>query len=186
MTLRRTAGAAFAAVMLTAMPLAGCGGGNPVKAGPFGNGGDQASRLCGPLKLGGVFTAGSIAAFSNSGPDAVIDKVRLTHVHGLQLLADYAVPITGNDGYGNLTGYPPEDLSPGVHWSERQWADGAHVPRSHGSAYVDLVMVVKLVHALGRTDGVSVYYHNRTGHYFLHLRNGLTLIAKGSDKKCSP
>ncbi len=184
MTLRRTAGAALAAVVLAAMSLAGCGGGNPVSAGPFGNGGDQVSRLCGPLKPGGAFTAGSIASFTNSGPAAVIDKVTLTHLRGLQLLAGYAVPITGNDGYGNLTGYPPEDLSPGVRWSQRQRADGAHIPPSHGNAYVDLVLVVKLVHAPGSTDGVSVYYHTRTGRYFLHLSNGLTLIAKGTDQKC--
>jgi hypothetical protein len=185
MTLGRTAGAAFAVVALAALPLVGCGGSNPVSTGPFGNGGDQASRLCGHLKLGGVFTAGSIAAFSNSGPNAVIDKVRLTHVHGLELLAGYAVPITGNDGYGNLTGYPPEDLSPGVRWAQRQRADGAHIPHSHGSAYVDLVLVFKLVQTSGSIDGVSVYYHNRAGHYYLNLRNGLTLFAKGADKKCS-
>lgn len=106
------------------MSLAGCGRANAVTTGPLGNGGDQILRLCGPLKLGGVFTAGSIASFSNSGPAAVIDRISLTHLRGLQLLASYVVPITGDEGYGNLTGSPPEDLSPGVHWSERQRADG--------------------------------------------------------------
>lgn len=184
MTLRRTAGAAFAAVTLAAMPLAGCGGGNPASTGPFGNGGDQATRLCGPLEPGRVFTAGSIAAFRNSGPAAVVDKVSLTHLRGLQLLAGYAVPITGNDGYGNLTGYPPRDLSPGILWPQRQRADGAHIPPSHGHAYIDLVLVVKLVRAPGSADGVDVYYHTQSGHYHLHIRNGLTLTAKGTAQKC--
>ncbi len=184
MTFRCTAGAAFAVVVLAAMPLAGCGGGNPVTTGPFGNGGNQVIRLCGPLKLGGVFTAGSIAVFRNAGPSAVIDKVSLNRLRGLELLADYVVPITGSEGYGNLIGYPPEDLSPGVHWSQRQQADGAHIAPSHGHDYLDLVFVVKLMHAPGSADGVDVYYHTRAGHYHLHLRNGMTLIAKGTDQKC--
>jgi hypothetical protein len=137
MTIRRTGWAAFAAVVLAAVPLAGCGGGHPVSTGPFGNGGDTATTLCGPLSRGGVFTAGSIAAFRNSGPTAVIDRVSLSHLRGLQLLADYAVPIAGNEGYGNLTGYPPRDLSPGVLWSQRQRADGARIPPSHRHAYID-------------------------------------------------
>lgn len=184
MTFRRTAGAAFAAVALAAGPLAGCDGGSPATSAPFGNGGDQATRLCGPLRLGRVFTAGSIAAFRNSGRMAVIDKVALTHIHGLQLLADYAVPITGNDGYGNLTGFPPRDLSPGVLWSQRQRADGAHIPPSHGHAYIDLVLVVRLVRALGSADGVDVYYHTQSRYYHLHIRNGLALTAIGTGQKC--
>jgi hypothetical protein len=184
MTLWRTAVAAFAAAVLATMSLAGCGEGNPDTNGPFGNGGSQIARLCGPLKLGGVFTAGSIASFTNAGPAAIIDKVSLTNLHGLRILARYAVPITGNEGYGNITGYPPEDLSPGVHWSQRQPAVGAHIPPSHRHAFVDLVLVVRLVHAPGGTDGVDVYYHTPAGHYLLRLKTGLTLTAKGTGQKC--
>ena len=102
------------------------------------------------------------------------------------MLAGYAVPITGHEGYGNLTGYPPQDLSPGVLWSQRQRADGARIPQSPGHAYVDLILVVKLVRATGSADGVDVYYNTRVGHYQLHMSNGLTLITIGSNQQCAP
>jgi len=187
-TVRRTAGATFAGAVLVAMPLAGCGGGNPVNTGPFGNGGTSAIALCVPTeKPDSVFTAGSVAAFRNGGPAAVIDKVSLTHLRGLRLLAAWAVAITGHEGYGNWDGPPsPRDLSPGVQWSQRQRADGARIPPTHGLDAVDLVFVVKLLGQTGYFTGVDVHYHTSGGQYYLHISNALTLTTARTIPTCPP
>lgn len=62
-------------------------------------------------------TVGGIFAFRNAGPAAVIDKVSLTDIRGLRLLAAYTVPTIGPDGYGNyLESAPPpaHDLPLGI------------------------------------------------------------------------
>jgi hypothetical protein len=169
-----------------AVLLAGCGGGNLVNTGPFGNGGPP-TGLCSPAENPDrVYTAGGIAAFTNAGPAAVIDKVSLGHPHRLRLLAAYAVLITGHEAYGNWNGFPsPRQVSAGVRWSQRQHADGARIPPTpRGHDVVDLVLVVKLVGKTGTADGVDVYYHTSGGHYHLHINNTLGLTTARTIRKC--
>jgi hypothetical protein len=53
-----------------------------------------------------VLTYG-LDAFTNSGGPATIERVALTDPHNLQMIAAYAVPLTGNQAYGVLEGAPP-------------------------------------------------------------------------------
>jgi len=74
MTMRLGAGGVLAGAVLAAMLLGGCGGGSPVDAGPFGNGGPP-TGLCSPAENPDrVYTAGGIAVFTNAGPAAVISQ----------------------------------------------------------------------------------------------------------------
>jgi hypothetical protein len=176
MTLRRMAGA-MAATLLAAMSLAGCGGGDPVNTGPFGNGGGVTEGWCSPAPLK-TYTAGGIAVIGNSGPAAVIDAVRLDHLRGLRLLATYVVPQTGRDEFGDWNGIPsPRELPLGVQWSKRQRAQGARIPPEHGLDVTDLVLVVRLVGKVGSASGIDVYYHTADGHYHLHLNHSLELVS---------
>jgi len=85
-----TVRAALAGVVLAAISLAACGGGNPVNTGPFGGRNYIGEATCSVPLRHGVFTDSDLA-FSNAGPAAVIDKVGFTHIRGLRLLAAYAV-----------------------------------------------------------------------------------------------
>lgn len=130
MTYRSRVRTALAAGSSAATLLAGCGGGrpvNPVNTGPFGGKNYGGVSTCtDPLPPHSDFATSDLA-FTNSGPAAVIDQIRLTHARGLRLLAAYTVPVTGQGGgYGDRTGYPPpqRDLPRGVLWSRRQRADG--------------------------------------------------------------
>lgn len=152
-----------------AISLAGCSGGDPaVNTGPFGGAGYGGQALCSdPLAPHAVYTAGSELAFRNDGPAAVIDKVSFTRIHGLRLVAAYTVPNMGTGGgYGNRIGYPPpqRDLPTGVLWSERQRADGAHIPATPPKrAQVDLVLVIQLTSSTGTYRGIDIYYHTADG-----------------------
>jgi hypothetical protein len=170
---------ALAGVVLAAISLAGCGGGNPVNTGPFGGSDYIGESTCSvPLPPHSVFTDSDLA-FTNAGPTAVIDKVSFTHIHGLQLLAAYTVPNTGQGGgYGDRTGYPPpqRDLPPGVLWSRRQRADGATIPPTPPRpAEVNLVLVIQVTGASGTFSGIDLYYHTSDGQYHMHVDRALTL-----------
>lgn len=116
-------------------------------------------------------------AFTNSGPAAVIDQIRLTHARGLRLLAAYTVPVTGQGGgYGDRTGYPPpqRDLPRGVLWSRRQRADGARIPHTPPKpAEVALVLVVQLTGPSGAYKAIDIRYHTADGHYEMDVVRSL-------------
>jgi hypothetical protein len=173
--------AALAGAVLVAIALVGCGGANPVNVntGPFGGKNYIGESTCSvPLPPHGVFTSGDLA-FRNSGPAAEIDKVSFTHVHGLRLRVAYTVPVTGQGGgYGDRAGPPPpeRDLSPGVLWSRRQRANGAHIPPTPPKpAEVTLVLVIQLTGATGTFSGIDLYYHTSGGQYHMHVDRSVTL-----------
>jgi hypothetical protein len=176
----------LAAAALAAMSLAGCGGGNP-GAGPFEYD-DSPNGFCGPLysQDRGVFTAGGQWVFGAAGP-AVIDKVSLSHPHGLRVLAAWAVLDTG-ELYGNWDGMPPSprDLPPGVQWAHRQRADGARITPTRDDNHWSMVVVIKLVAGIGTTDGLDVYYHTSGGSYHLHMIDTLELTDPAHGKACNP
>ncbi len=176
---------ALAAPVLAALLLAGCGGEHQADPGPL-KGGTGHNRLCGPLRPPQkVFTAGGIWQVTNSGPPAVLDKVTLARMRGLKILAAYAVLVTGHEEYGNWLGYPaPRDAAAGVHWSTRQPADGARVPRRAGKDVMNLVLVVKLLGTTGSADGLDIKYHTSRGHYRLYISNGLTLTTARTVPNC--
>jgi hypothetical protein len=177
----------LAAVALAAVWLTGCGGSNPVSTGPFGGNYGGESTCSTPLPPGSVFTDSDLA-FRNAGPVAVIGEVSFSHIHGLRLLAAYAVPNTGRGGgYGDRSGYPPpqRDLPRGVLWSQRQHADGAHIPTTPPKpAEVDLVLVIQLTRASGTFSGIDLSYRTSGGRYHLHVDRSLTMRTKSS-QKCS-
>jgi hypothetical protein len=185
MTLPRSARVALVVATLAAVPLAGCGGGGPATNGPF-YGGSGRNWLCSPAESPDkVYTAGGVWAIRNAGPTAVIDNVRLTHLHGLRALDLYAVP--GDELTGNWNGIPsPSELNPGVQWFRRQRADGARIPRTPHGQVVGLVLVVKLLGMTGSADGLDIYYHTSVGHYLLHISNGLALTTARKPGKCPP
>jgi len=150
--------------------LAGCSGGNAantVNTGPFGNGGTPGTE-CVRLSPGNVLSYG-FEEFSNNGTSqAVINKVALADAHGLRVLAAYVVPITGHILYGVLQGYPPaRHLDAGVQWAERQKANGARIPPSHGHDVNNLVLVLQPTVKLGSARGIEVFYSEAGQQYDL-------------------
>jgi hypothetical protein len=108
-------------------------------------------------------------------------QVSFTRIHGLQLLAAYAVPkLEIGGGYGDRTGYPPpqRDLAPGVLWSRRQRADGARIPPTPKPDEVDLVLVNQLTSASGTFSGIDLYYHTSDDQYHMQIDRALTLRAQ--------
>lgn len=161
-----------AAALLAAALLAGCSSGPAMNTGPFGNGGTPGEE-CVEVPAGTVLSYG-FEAFSNSGPAAIIEQAGLADPHGLRVLAAYAVPLTGTDAYGVWFGYPPTaHFPPGVQWSQRQRADGAHIPHSRGQDAINLLLVIKPTARTGWARGVDVYYRSAGQHY--HLRTATRL-----------
>ena len=123
--------------------IAACSGANAINTGPFSPGGANGERneVCAPVRRGGVLAYG-LDAFTNSGGGpATIERVALTDPHNLQVLGAYAVPMTGTYAYGVLDGVPPgRHLPAGVHWAQRQRADGAVIPPG---AQINLILVLK-------------------------------------------
>jgi hypothetical protein len=176
------AGAALAAILLS-----GCGGGNPVNTGPFGGSNYGGEGTCSdPLPPHSVFTDSDLA-FNNTGPAAVIDKVSFTHIHGLRLVTAYTVlNLQIGGGFGDAPGPPPpSELARGILWSQRQRADGAHIPPTPKSDEVDLVLVMQLTSASGTFSGLNLYYHTRGGHYHMQVDRSLTLRTH-SNQGCRP
>jgi hypothetical protein len=179
--------AVLAGAVLAVVSLAGCGGGNPVNTGPFGGSNYEGIVMCiAPQPDGAVFTAGSILLFSNSGPEAIIDKVSFTRLTGFRLLDAWTVPITGRMGYEDATGYPlpARELPPGVLWSKRQRADGAHVPRTPRHTSIALVLVLQLTGSLGTASGLNIYYHTSDGHYHMDVDRSVIMPRRNSHQKC--
>ncbi len=181
-TRRGTIRSALAGAVLAAISLAGCGGGNPVNSGPFGGSNYSGEGTCSdPLPPHSVFTDSDLA-FRNAGPAAMIDKVGFTHIRGLRLVAAYTVlNLEQGGGFGDAPGYPPpRDLARGILWSQRQRADGAHIPPTPKSDEVDLVLVMQLTSASGTFSGLDLYYHTPDGHYHMQVDRSLTLRTQSS------
>ena len=115
---------------------------------------------------------------NGSSSTAVIQRVALAEPHNLTMLAAYAVPITGHDLYGVLSGYPPaKHLEPGVEWSKRQWANGARIPPTKGHDVTNLVLVLRPVGAKGSAKGVDVHYEVAGQQYLLRTATQILVLS---------
>jgi hypothetical protein len=176
----RPARALLAGVLLVGgVLLAGCTSGASsaaVNTGPFGNGGTYGEE-CIPVPRGGVVSYG-FDEFSNSGDaTATVNKVALANSRGIRMLAAYVVPITGNELYGVLFGYPPAAHIPqGVQWPQRQRADGATIPRSRGHDVINLVLVLQPTAKAGWSRGIDVYYRESGQQYHLLTATRIRLM----------
>jgi hypothetical protein len=112
----------------------------------------------------------------------MIDKVSFTHIQGLRLVAAYTVlNLEQGGGFGDAPGFPPpSDLARGILWSQRQRADGAHIPPTPKPDEVDLVLVMQLTSANGTFSGLNLYYHTPNGHYHMQVDRSLTLRTQNS------
>jgi hypothetical protein len=169
----RGAAALTAGCLLAAGCTAGTG------PGPFGTGGDPAV-VCTPVSPGAVLTYGA-EEFSNSSSDtAVIGNLALAKPRHLELLAAYAVPVTGTELYGESIGFPPApDLAPGVGWAHRQRADGAEIPPSRHGDVTNLLVVVKPTGPVGSAVGISVNYTAGGRQYYLQTATNIVVTNGG-------
>jgi hypothetical protein len=173
-----------------ALLLAGCGGNGVHTDGPFGNSnvpGDGGE--CVAVPPGSVGTIGA-TEFPNPGGPARIGKVTLVGAHDLLLVAAWVVPVTGNDLMGVFPGYPPPGpeahglkLSPGVHWAQRQPADGAKIPHTPGHEVINLVLVIKASGAKGTSKTVYIDYKSGGTNYRLDLHFSMSVVS-GSPNGC--
>lgn len=89
------------------LSLTGCSSGSSAQSnGPFGDGGTPVIQ-CAPVPRGDVLTFGFDEFSNDSTATAVIENLTLERPRHLEVLAAYAVPISGHTLYGVLTGYPP-------------------------------------------------------------------------------
>ena len=169
--------------MVLALLLAGCGSGGVNTNGPFGNSPTSSQGTeCSWAPRGSVGTFGELA-FPNKGGTAHIDKVTLVDAHHLQVVAEWVVPITGNDLIGVVGGYPPigskghgpSYLAAGILWNRRQRADGATIPHWPYPRIIDLVLVLRPIGVMGTAKTVYVYYESGGSSYRLNLAGGIEL-----------
>jgi hypothetical protein len=159
--------------------IAACSGANAINTGPFSGGGANGDKnaLCTTVAPGGLLSYG-LDSFANSGDTATIERIALTGPHNLQLLAAYAVPLTGDDLYGVLGGAPPaRHLPAGVEWARRQRADGAVLP---GGAQTNLVLVLKPVGAKGTARSVDVFYRSAGQQYHFRTNTSIEVLVANS------
>ena len=159
--------------------IAACSGANAINTGPFSPGGPSGDRneVCAPVRPGGVLTY-ALDSFTNHSRDpATIERVALTDPHNLQVLAGYAVPMTGTYGYGVLDGAPRAlHLPAGVHWAQRQRVDGAVIPPG---AQTILVLVLKPVGTKGTARSIDMFYRSAGQQYHLQTITSIeVLVAK--------
>jgi hypothetical protein len=159
--------------------IAACSGANAINTGPFSPGPSSSDRnaLCTPVHPGGVLTLGMDAFPNTGGVPATIERVALTDPHNLQILAAYAVPLTGTNLYGVLDGAPPaRHLPAGVHWAQRQRAGGAVIPPG---AYTNLVLVLKPAGTKGTARSIDMFYRSAGQQYHLQTSTSIeVLVAK--------
>lgn len=159
--------------------IAACSGANAINTGPFSAGGPIGDRneVCAPVSRGGVLTYGLDSFTNSSSGPATIERVALTGPHNLQVLAAYAVPLTGTYGYGVRRGAPPaRHLPAGVHWAQRQRADGAVIPPG---ASTILVLVLKPAGTKGTARSVDMFYRSAGQQYHLQTSTSIeVLVAK--------
>jgi hypothetical protein len=173
-----------------ALLLAGCSSGStgPNTDGPFGSSpktspGSQC--FWAPRNEVGTFAA---LVFANSGGQARIKKVSLVDARHLQLVAAWAVPITGRTLMGVFDGYPPNKVddghgTPGVQWGRRQRADGATIAHIPGKGVDNLVLVLKASGTEGTASTEDVYYTSGGTEYLLNLGVGIQLF-NGNKRGC--
>jgi hypothetical protein len=159
--------------------IAACSGANAINTGPFSPGTTSGDRneVCAPVRPGGVLTY-ALDSFTNSGGGpATIERVALTDPHNLQIIAAYAVPLTGTYGYGVLDGAPPaRHLPAGVHWAQRQRADGTVIPPG---AQTILVLVLKPAGTKGTARSIDMFYRSAGQQYHLQTITSIeVLVAK--------
>lgn len=124
----------------------------------------------------GVLGYGYIQFANKSASPVVIDKVSLAEPHGLRMLAAWVVPLTDDNNYGLLQGYPPSKyILPGVQWSERQPTAGATVNPSRQGEAANLIAVLKPTRNPGWARGINIYYHSPDGQRYL-LRQGVQIL----------
>jgi hypothetical protein len=88
--------------------LTACSSSDPSLNGPFGDSaGANNGSQCAWAPRGGITTFGMLSWSTNTGGQERIDKVSLVDAHNLQLVADWAVRITGHALIGVFPGYPP-------------------------------------------------------------------------------
>jgi hypothetical protein len=133
---------------------------------------------------------GTFAAlvFGNTGGQARIKKVTLVDARSLQLVAAWAVPITGHNLMGVFDGYPPNRVdggrgTPGVQWGRRQRADGATIAHIPGKGVDNLVLVLKASGSEGTAKTEDVYYTSGGTEYLLNLGVGIQLF-NGNKRGC--
>jgi hypothetical protein len=159
--------------------IAACSGANAINTGPFSPGPSSGDRnaLCTPVRPGGVLTYALDSYTNSSTSPATIERVALTDPHNLQILAAWAVPLTGTYGYGVLDGPPPaRHLPADVHWAQRQRASGAVIPPK---AHTILVLVLKPAGTKGTARSIDMYYRSAGQQYHLQTATSIeVLVAK--------
>ena len=155
--------------------IAACSGANAINTGPFSpvaTSGDR-NEVCAPVRPGGVLTY-ALDSFINSSSPATIERVALTDPHNLQIIAAYAVPLTGKNLYGVLDGTPPaRHLPAGVQWAQRQRADGAIIPPG---AYTNLVLVLKPAGKKGTARSIDMFYRSAGQQYHFQTITSLEVL----------
>jgi len=173
---------AAAAVLAAAMASCAPSSSGPTD-GPFGNGG-TAGASCHSGRVREVFTNGD-QFIRNKGPQARITGLSLADDHHIELLGSWIVPITGHTLYGNWQGWPiarPRQL-PGVHWDERQPADGASIPTASGLNVQNIVLAV--ARAPGNREawarGILVKYRSGDHDYTLLTATRIAIVTQVSE-----
>lgn len=132
------------------------------------------------MQSGGVVSFG-FEAFHNPGSAATITSVSLAGPHNLQILQSWIVPVTGNNLYGVLDGYPPyKHLPSGVNWAQRQRADGATIPHLPGKAVANLILVLKPLATAASAAGVNLYYKEASANYHLQTHFAIRILTAKS------
>ena len=183
--LARVTALCAAAVTLGCGLLAGCAAGGPASSGPLSDGHTGGYEQCSPVRPGGVLTYGFSMWYNLGQKVAVVDRVSLYRSHHLKLLAAYAVPATGTNLWGATAGAPSAaSSSPGVHWSQRQNADGARIPpRRRYKPIINLLLVLRPVGTLGTAWGIDTYYRENGKRYVLFTNFPMVVAVRSCSGK---
>ena len=168
------AAAGLASAALMALALTGCGSGNAINTGPFGNGSDPSS-VCGPSAPGGVVTDGMVGLVNSGHSVAVVERVTLHDPRHLVIVGAWVVPINNTQYYGVFQGWPQGRAPRGVKWSQAVRAAGARVPPARGRHSADLVVVLKLIGAKGTARNIDVFYRESGQQYHLQYNSSIGL-----------
>jgi hypothetical protein len=147
-----------------------------MNTGPLGNGGTPGG-ICAPVASGQPLSWGITYLGNTGGSDAVIEKVALVNPRNARLVASYVVPITGNNEYGSMPGYPPpQHLPPGVHWGAHQSVPGARVTPAQGRDHADLVTVILPTGPLAEVQAIDVVYQEFCTNYHMQTHYRFVLL----------
>jgi hypothetical protein len=147
-----------------------------MNTGPLGNGGTPGG-ICAPLAPGQPLSWGMTYLGNTGSSGAVIEKVDLVKPRNARLVASYVVPITGNNEYGSMAGYPPpRQLPPGVEWGAHQRVPGASVAPAHGLDHADLLTVILPTEALAEVQAIDVFYRESGTNYQMQTHYRFVLL----------